>query len=464
MSAWIALMFTSTPFMKKAGESPLSEHLRPCGRNESCAVQISTAERLTASGGLRRALAIEPVIAPLGAQLGGQRERLARLLVAAELHQRAARGRTARSRSSGRARRPPRTPRGRASNWSERKYARPSASRIEVFSGSRSRALAQRHRGGVEVPRLEQRRAALEEVVDVVHLPTQCRPGGQRGFGGSAHHARRRPASAAAAGQLGAHRAPPGRRRRRRRGRRSAARAARARSPRRPGVRANARLDRAQRGGRARARGGRARSARSSSASGPQPAATRRRWRRSSQQRERRPRTSSGAAAEPISVHGGPAAGRPRRRRLGSRADVAAEVRRARRAPAAAPAVVLVGLRARGRGGRRRVQRHPADSPAYQTSTHECASRSRTTYSPALRSQRAGREAGRDARGHAAHAQQQRHRARVLLAVAGLGVEQEAVEVLGRRRRRLGVGEVVAARGSAAPPATKSSCVVGARA
>ena len=46
--------------------------------------------------------------------------------------------------------------------------------------------------------------------------------------------------------------------------------------------------------------------------------------------------------------------------------------------------------------------------------------------------------------GIAAHPQQQRHRARVLLAVARLRLEQEALERARRGRRRLGVGEAAA--------------------
>ena len=53
---------------------------------------------------------------------------------------------------------------------------------------------------------------------------------------------------------------------------------------------------------------------------------------------------------------------------------------------------------------------------------------SRTTYSRAIAVERAGREARRDARGDAAEAQQQRHRARELLAVALAPAEEEVRE------------------------------------
>ena len=35
-------------FMKKSGRAPAFRNLRPCGRDESCAVQISTAEAYAA--------------------------------------------------------------------------------------------------------------------------------------------------------------------------------------------------------------------------------------------------------------------------------------------------------------------------------------------------------------------------------------------------------------------------------
>ena len=55
----------SPPLQQKSGRAPAFRNW-PGGRNESCAVQISTASRL---GGLRRALPVDPVIAPFGAQL-----------------------------------------------------------------------------------------------------------------------------------------------------------------------------------------------------------------------------------------------------------------------------------------------------------------------------------------------------------------------------------------------------------
>ena len=96
--------------------------------------------------------------------------------------------------------------------------------------------------------------------------------------------------------------------------------------------------------------------------------------------------------------------------------------------------------------------------PRYQTSTHEWASRSRTTYSFVLVSSEPEVKPVTTRVGHAGHPQQQRHRARELLAVAGLGVEQEALEVVAPpaaasrcRRSR--------AAGRSAPTATRSSCV-----
>ncbi len=55
--------------------------------------------------------------------------------------------------------------------------------------------------------------------------------------------------------------------------------------------------------------------------------------------------------------------------------------------------------------------------------------------------QDAGREAAGDARGHAAHAQQQRHRARELLAIAGAVAQQEVGERRAAGRRRLAVAK-----------------------
>ena len=52
----------------------------------------------------------------------------------------------------------------------------------------------------------------------------------------------------------------------------------------------------------------------------------------------------------------------------------------------------------------------------------------------------AGAEARRDARGHPAHAQHERHHAGELLAVAGLGVEEEGRQRVGALRRVLVVG------------------------
>ena len=123
--------------------------------------------------------------------------------------------------------------------------------------------------------------------------------------------------------------------------------------------------------------------------------------------------------------------------------------RRARGASGASPA--LGPPAGRGRVRRRSTATRPARPPASgrtapsrcpsnQTSTHEWASRSRTRYSFVSRVVEPGREAGRDARGDADHAQHQRHRAGELLAVADLVLEQERRERVvarsaGARRR-----------------------------
>ena len=94
--------------------------------------------------------------------------------------------------------------------------------------------------------------------------------------------------------------------------------------------------------------------------------------------------------------------------------------------------------RASGREGSNGTQPMPVN----QTSTQECASRSRTRYSLGVLVVRAGREAGRHA-GRDGHAEHQRHRARELLAVAALVLLQEAHQRVGMRGNPLRVPEVV---------------------
>ena len=90
--------------------------------------------------------------------------------------------------------------------------------------------------------------------------------------------------------------------------------------------------------------------------------------------------------------------------------------------PARASAPLSAGCERAGESAGRRVEGHPADA-GEETSTHEWASMSRTTYSSRLASASPARTGG-DPGGHAAHAQQQRHRAREVLAVAA-ALEQE---------------------------------------
>src|SRR3954451_233644 len=87
ISAWILLMFTSTPLMKKAGERPLSENHGLAAETKAVPVRRAPVWGLS---GLCRALPVEAIIVPLRAQLGRQREWFTGLLVAPQLHQRAA--------------------------------------------------------------------------------------------------------------------------------------------------------------------------------------------------------------------------------------------------------------------------------------------------------------------------------------------------------------------------------------
>ncbi len=109
----------------------------------------------------------------------------------------------------------------------------------------------------------------------------------------------------------------------------------------------------------------------------------------------------------------------------------------------------VLRLAAGGRGGGRRVERQPADARVIDLDPRVRVVVAHDVLA-GLAVGRAGREAGGHARGDARHPQQQRHRARVLLAVALLGVEQEAVERVRRGRRLLGVAELRLRRGSRA--------------
>ena len=348
------------------------------------------------------------------------------------------RGRTARNRSSARARRRPRTRRARprtgASGSTPARAPRGSRS-----SPGSSRGLGERDGGLVEVPGLHERRPPLEEVVDVIHLELRVvfGPAGLSPPGGSAHHARRARDRAAATGQLAPQAAALLGGRRARVRRRSAGRARRAHSRRAAGSgRTVARAIAASPGawepahaaqralelGEHAAAAAAAPAADAAVSQAPASASSARGAR--DQRHQRCPSSASGA---PASGSDGRSPPRP-----------AAPPGAAGRSPAS------VGwLRARRRG-RRRVERDPADARVadldprvgVEVADHVLAR---------LGVQRAGGEAGHDARGDAGHPQQQRHRAGVLLAVAGLGVEQEAVERRRRTRRRLGVAEAVAA-------------------
>ena len=89
---------------------------------------------------VRRPLAEGAVVGAVGPHAGRQRGVPARLRPAAGLLEGAAEAEVREVVDRRSARRPPRTPRARAAKRPERKYARPSASRIEVLSGSSARA------------------------------------------------------------------------------------------------------------------------------------------------------------------------------------------------------------------------------------------------------------------------------------------------------------------------------------
>ena len=241
--------------------------------------------------------------------------------------------------------------------------------------------------------------------------------------------------------------------------RRSAARARRGRSPPRRGCgrsapRASAASCPGPDGGACAAARARARRARPPPAAWPRGAGARAAA-RSPPRARARPRAADQRSSDPRRALLG-----RERAPAGVRRPVAAEARRAaarRPRPPLAPA--SFGLRraaARSAGVGSNVTQ---PMPRYQTSTHEWASRSRTTYSRVLVSSEPEVKPVDDARGHAAHPQQQRHRARELLAVAALGVEQEALEVVRRARRRLAVVEaapqVRSARPGRSPPASR---------
>src|SRR4051794_5598364 len=95
MSAWIALMSFSPP-QQKSGPTPASRN-DPTGGRESCPFVIAPQALsgdpralLDRRGARPRAVAVDAVIAAVGTEAGGERERLASLRRTAGLHQRAA--------------------------------------------------------------------------------------------------------------------------------------------------------------------------------------------------------------------------------------------------------------------------------------------------------------------------------------------------------------------------------------
>ena len=88
-------------------------------------------------------------------------------------------GRTARSRSWARSRRPPRTPRRRLRSAARGTARGPSASRIEALSGSRSRALLSGTIAAWWSPWSSSSQPALVEVVDALHRPHFSAPPAQ---------------------------------------------------------------------------------------------------------------------------------------------------------------------------------------------------------------------------------------------------------------------------------------------
>ena len=100
------------------------------------------------------------------------------------------------------------------------------------------------------------------------------------------------------------------------------------------------------------------------------------------------------------------------------------------------------GTAAGGRGDGRRVKSHPA---VVREPHLDPRVRVDVAHQPLVVDAvaRPGREAGRDPRRQPAHPQQQRHRARELLAVAALVVEQEVDERIAADRRRLVVDVAV---------------------
>src|SRR4051794_29311755 len=128
------------------------------------------------SSGLGGAFPINPVIAPFRPQLSGQCERLAGLLRTPQLEQRAAEaeqrvvvGRRA-------------VHDGLELDARGLELARAEVRPAERLADRRllrlePRRLGQRDGGLVELPGLEERGAALEQVVYVVHLTFECRPG-----------------------------------------------------------------------------------------------------------------------------------------------------------------------------------------------------------------------------------------------------------------------------------------------
>src|SRR5829696_8581175 len=228
MSAWIVLFMVSSPsspYMKKAGQRPLSAP-RPRGGAKRKLRPVLIAPEALCSGPC--AVPVDAVVAPVRAQSGGQRERLPRVLRTAQLEQRAAEaeegvvvGRRALDERLELG--PGGLELGRAEVRAAERLTDRGLVRIEVAG------LGQRDRRCREVAGLEQRRPALEEVVDVSH--------GHRVYGHFSAAGAAAPTTRA--GVRAARRRAPARCADRAagrawagcRGRRSAGRAARARSP-----------------------------------------------------------------------------------------------------------------------------------------------------------------------------------------------------------------------------------------
>src|SRR3954470_5118335 len=195
MSAWILLM--SPPYStKKRALRPLPKSGLPGAKSYVSRVAAHDVCR-TRSGRLPRPVAIDPVLAALGVHVGRQRERLARLRVAPQHHQRAL---EAEQRVVvGRGAVDDRLELGPRLLEAARPEVRPPKRLADRgLVGLEITGLRQRHRRLVEVPVLQQRHPSLIEVVDIVHR-IQCRPDRAPPprrtpyLGGRAHQARIRP-------------------------------------------------------------------------------------------------------------------------------------------------------------------------------------------------------------------------------------------------------------------------------